>query len=174
MHHILVLEKKLPRQQGRKRNHFVGTCNVLTILLGNDLNLDLWPWPCCKSRSPLWATFDPNIYLINGLTYDLIIGVCINDICVLVPYQGQGQRSTSRSLHSKIVKTFLVLTFRFHDLRGSVIIMTYCSLVGSVFTVGQKWSTFLKTIVKTMSMVGQGFAHLLGKLSCILSNLPGK
>ncbi len=41
---------------------------------------------------------------------------CINDICVLVPYQGQGQRSTSRSLHSKIVKTFLVLTFHFHDL----------------------------------------------------------
>ena len=42
-------------------------------------------------------------------------GVCNFDTCALVPYQGQGQRSTSRSLHSKIVKTFLILTkcFRF-------------------------------------------------------------
>ena len=41
------------------------------------------------------------------------------DICVLVPYLGQGQSSTLRSLHSKLVKTFLVLTFRFHDLTNS-------------------------------------------------------
>ncbi len=46
----------------------------------------------------------------------LIIGVFINELCFLVPYQGQGQRSTSRSLHSKFVKTFLVHTFHFHDL----------------------------------------------------------
>ncbi len=89
----------------RKWKHFVRSGNVLTILQGNDLNLDLWPWPCGKSRSSIWLTFDPNIR------------VCINDIRVLVSYQGQGQRSTQRSLHSKIVKTFLVLTFCFHSLQ---------------------------------------------------------
>ena len=31
--------------QWRKWKHFVGTGNVLTILLGNELNCDLWPWP---------------------------------------------------------------------------------------------------------------------------------
>ena len=33
----------------RKWKHFVRTGNVLTILLGNNLNLDLWPWPCNKT-----------------------------------------------------------------------------------------------------------------------------
>ncbi len=34
------------------------TCNVLTMLLGNDLNLDLWPWPwtCSKCRSSFFIT----------------------------------------------------------------------------------------------------------------------
>ena len=42
-----------------------GTWNVLTILLGNDLNLDFWPWPCTNSRSSLRLTFNPNIRLLG-------------------------------------------------------------------------------------------------------------
>ncbi len=60
----------------RKWKHSVRTGNVLTLLLGNDLYLDLLPWTCSSLRS----------------------------------------RSTSRSLHSKIVKTFLVRTCCFHNL----------------------------------------------------------
>ncbi len=37
-------------------------------------------------------------------------------MCALIPYQGQGQRSMSRSLPSKIVKTLPVLTKCFHFL----------------------------------------------------------
>ena len=43
----------------------------------NDPNVDLWPWPPTNNRS-----------------------------CDLISYQGQGQRSMFRSLHSKIVKSF--------------------------------------------------------------------
>ncbi len=74
----------------RKWKHFVRTGNVLTILLGNNLNLDLWPWPCNKIS-----------YWRQG---------------VLVPHQGQSQRSTLRSLPSKIVKTFPFRTKCFHFL----------------------------------------------------------
>ncbi len=46
----------------------------------------------------------------------LISFVYIYDICALIPYQGQGQMSMSRSLPSKIVKTLPVLTKCFHFL----------------------------------------------------------
>ncbi len=45
----------------RKWKHFAPTGNTLTILLGNKLNLDLWPWPCSKSRSSLWSKCDLNL-----------------------------------------------------------------------------------------------------------------
>ncbi len=45
---------------------------------------------------------------------DYGLAVCIYYMCTTVLYQGQGQRSTSRSLHSKIVKmSFLQIVFTF-------------------------------------------------------------
>ncbi len=96
----------------RKWKHFVRSGNVLTILQGNDLSLDLRPWPCGKSRSSIWLTCDPNIRLLGPI----VSFVYIHDMCALIPYQGQGQRSMSRSLPSKIVITLPVLTKCFHFL----------------------------------------------------------
>ena len=46
-------------------------------------------------------------------------------IMVNLSYQGQGERSTSRSLHSKIVKTLLVCTKCFHSLLWEWILQYY-------------------------------------------------
>ena len=66
----------------RKWKHFVQTGNVLTILLGNDLDVDLWSCPSYGIRT----------------------------------YTSKCQKSMSRVIPSKIVKTLLVLTKCFHFL----------------------------------------------------------
>ncbi len=48
----------------------------------------------------VWSALHPNVRLLGP----------IYDMCAPIPYQGQGQRSKSRSLPSKIVKTLLVRT----------------------------------------------------------------
>ena len=58
---VIIVCYVIPNLVRRKWKHFVQTRNILTILLGNYLNIDLWPWPCSTSRSSLWSTFDPNM-----------------------------------------------------------------------------------------------------------------
>ncbi len=81
----------IPKEDRRQRKHFAQTRIVLTILLGNVWNLDLLSWPCSKSKSLLWSTFDPNIRLLGPIVFMYALLTCVPTFRIKVKVKGHNK-----------------------------------------------------------------------------------